>query len=102
MGKVTTDENGVQKLTGLANLLEESSEQITSATTTIQSSFEEKRSLLGPHINEISEIIETIQTAQKDGHESVLAVQNNLLSVASAISEFIASGFAGGGSQGKP
>lgn len=89
MAKVTTDENGVNELTSLANALKDCCENVNNALLTLQTSIQEKENLLGPHIDEIQEILETINDAQNTGLTDVDQIYEMIMELAKNISEFI-------------
>lgn len=90
-------QESVQALKTLATSLPEASEQIKNATALVESSFEEKKELLGPHTNEISAILETVASAQETGHSSVVKVQGRLIKAAAKLSAILGNGFGSGG-----
>lgn len=89
MAKVTTDEAGVLQLTMLAQMLDESVENISKAADSMKDSFDEKRQLLGPHTDAINEILEAVDAEQGSGASATAAVSMRLNVVAQAIQEFI-------------
>lgn len=90
MAKVTTDEEGVARLINLASALDEATESIEKSAAGLKSSFEDKRSLLGPHTSEFNEIIDLTTNTSIKGDAAVSAVSLFLRDQAQAISDFIA------------
>lgn len=99
MSKVRMDEEGVQALKALATALPEASKAASDAASNLESSFEEKKELLGPHTSQIQEIVNLINEAQNEGQSSVAKVQKNLIVTAAKLAAIISKSL--GGSLGK-
>ena len=89
MGKVKMDETGVQALKSLATALPEASQRISEAASGLESAFEERKETLGPHTDQIEEVLSLIREAQKSGHGAVIKVQKNLVVAAASLSAII-------------
>lgn len=87
--KIKMNWEGVQALKTLAAALPEHAKEISSATTALESAFDEHKNTLGPYSDDIEKIVETINQGQKKGHDSMVKVQKNLILAAAALSKLI-------------
>jgi len=94
---ILMDETGVQALKTLAQQLPEATELIEEAATLLQTSFDEKKAVLGHNSAAIGEIIETIDSAQKTGKGSMVKIQNGLLRAAAALAAILGHTITAGG-----
>lgn len=90
MAKVMMNQEGVNALKTLATSLPEASQMITDASELLRSSFEEKKEVLGPHSDQIEEILDTIHKAQAEGQKSVVKLQRSLAQAAVRLAEILA------------
>jgi len=90
-------QESVNALKNLANSLPEASEMVENAKTNLDASFEEKKELLGPHTNEIQEILDTVSDAQAAGHSGVVKLQAKLVKAAAKLNEILGKGLGVGG-----
>lgn len=98
-GNIAVSAEGARELKQLAEALPESSETINRSAGDLENSFEELKETLGPHTNDIKEIIDIIRDAQSKAQTSVMKVYANLQKVSSKIMEIVEKNFsaAGGG-----
>lgn len=89
------DENGVEALKQLASSLPEASQVILNAAARLSDSFDEKKPVLGPHISEIQNIVDSIHSAQRSAHSSTIKIQQNLLLAAASLAAIISGGNVG-------
>ena len=89
---IRMDAEAVEALKSLAGALPEATEMVQQAKTNLESSFEEKKEVLGPHTSDIQEILETISDAQAQGHSSVVKLQAKLVQAAAALQAIIDKG----------
>ena len=97
MGKVRTDEEGVNALKTLATTLPQAVEQTQNAADLLMTGFSEKKATLGPHVAQIEQIIEQVKTAQSTGNKSTVIVQVNLIKAAARLAAIIQCGLSTAG-----
>lgn len=97
---IRMDQQGVEALKSLATALPDAAQATLDAATNLESSFEDKKDLLGPHTSQIEQIIESTQKASATGHSAIIKVQTNLVKAAAALAAIIGGSF--GGSSGNP
>ena len=89
---IRMDQESVQALITLANALPEATDIVKNAKLNLETSFEEKKSLLGPHTNEIANILDTVSDAQEEGHSSVVKLQAKLVQASAALKAILDKG----------
>lgn len=89
---ISMTQESVNALKNLASGLPEATEIVKNAKTNLDASFEEKKDLLGPHTNEIEEILDTVSSAQETGHSSVVKLQAKLVKAAAKLSAILGTG----------
>lgn len=87
---ISMGEESVTALKNLATYMPEVIESVKQAADLLDSSFDDKKDLLGPHANEIQEILECIDDAQNTGRSSVVKVQTGLIKAAGRLSAILA------------
>lgn len=92
--RIKMTQESVTTLKNLANKLNESTETIKTAKTKLESSFEEKKELLGPHTGEIKQILDTVSETQDQGHASVVKLQAKLVKSAAKLKTILDRGLA--------
>ena len=86
----------VEALKKLAESLPEAVEASKLAADTLDTSFEEKKELLGPHTAEMKAIIDGIADANATGRTSIIKVQTGLLKSAVILKGILDKKFGGG------
>lgn len=87
---ILMDEEAVNALKKLATDMPEVIDCVKQAADLLESSFDDKRELLGPHTNEIHEILDCINDAQNTGRSSVVKVQTGVIRAAARLSAVLA------------
>ena len=93
MGKVKMDESGVEAMKNLASTLPDAIRDIDESSKQLKESFEQNKELLGPHSEEIANILECIDEAQKVGNQSVVKIQKKLIAAAAMLAAIIDKSF---------
>lgn len=93
MDKIRMDQEGVEALKNLAESLPEAVQAVSDAASNLRSSFEEKKEVLGPHTNDIEQILEMVDEAQSSGHGAIIKVQLSLIKSAAILAAIIDKGF---------
>ena len=94
-GGIAMSQEAVTALKNLATSLPEATESAKQAAELLKSSFDEKRDLLGPHTNEIQEILDCIDEAQSSGQASIVKVQTGLIKAAARLQAILSKGLKG-------
>ena len=89
---ISMTQESVDALKTLATSLPEATEMIKVAKTNLEASFEDKKECLGPHTNQIEEILDTISDAQESGHRGVVKLQTKLVKAATKLQAIINKG----------
>lgn len=92
---IAMSQEAVNALRNLATALPEATEDAKQAAEMVKSSFDEKKELLGPHTNEIQDILECIDDAQNSGKASIVKVQIGLVKAAARLQAIISGGLTG-------
>lgn len=90
MAGVSISTEGAQAMTDMAQALPQYVEDITQQTANVYTTYNDNQDVLGPHSDQIEEIITLVQTANNESAESIDELSEKMLEVAEDILEIVA------------
>lgn len=72
------NENTISNLAQVANMLDETMDNISNSGNALNSSFEENKDALGPHSGEIHDMLEDLKSLEAESEKAIVFISQRL------------------------